>query len=107
MLTNASRFNLEVGSYVLLVAGVIGDHLSTDMGLRRNGIYEANPVVLILLQNNMWLALDLILILFIVSSTHLLVRKIRLPFTNCFVVIPSIVGILRLTVALSNTLLII
>lgn len=98
--TPLSRF--EVGTYLLLVAGVVGDHLSTGTALTRENIYETNPFALTIMKNGLWAQTDVALIIIIVALTYLLLRMIKNPIAKYMLICPSLAGIIRLAVTISN-----
>jgi hypothetical protein len=107
MLPYPSKFNFELGSYILLVSGVVGDHTSTYLGLRKEGIYEKNSIALTLMQSNMWVTVDVLLISIIIACTYLGVRKFKSTSSRYLFILPGLTGVIRLGVAMSNFILLI
>jgi len=103
--TPLSRF--EVGAYLMLVAGVVGDHISTGYALARENINEANPFALSLMSRGLWVPTDVALIIFSVAATYLLLRVIKNPIAKYMLVYPSLAGLIRLVVTMWNVSLII
>jgi len=95
-----SRF--EVGMYLLLVAGVVGDHLSTGAALTRENVYETNPFALMIMKNGLWAQTDVALMIISVALTYLLLRMIKNPIAKYALIFPSLAGIIRLAVTISN-----
>lgn len=103
--TPLSRF--EVGAYLMLVVGVVGDHLSTGFALTRGNIREANPFALSLMEKGLWAPTDLAIIFVSIAAIYLLLRAIKNPVAKYMLVYPSIAGVIRLAVAVWNVSLII
>jgi len=99
-LTSVSRF--EMGAYLLLVAGVAGDHLSTGLALARENIYETNPIALSLMNNGLWLPTDVALILVSIVASYIFMRVLKKPFSNYVLVYPALAGAIRLLVTVWN-----
>jgi len=93
---------LELGSYLLLTAGVVGDHLSTGIVLAKSNIRETNPIALGLMQNGLWLYADLILILGSILITYYVVRALKNPINKYLLLYPMLVGAIRLVVTFWN-----
>ncbi len=98
--TPFSKF--ELGSYLLLAAGVLGDHLSTGIVLAKSNIRETNPIALGLMQNGLWLYTDLILILGSVLLTYYMIRTLKNPVNKYLLLYPMLVGVIRLVVTFWN-----
>jgi hypothetical protein len=98
--TPVSRF--EIGAYLLLVTGVVGDHFSTGLALSRQNIYETNPVALGLMQKGLWTITDVALILVSVAASYVFLRVLKKPFSNYILVYPALAGVIRLAVTLWN-----
>jgi len=102
MISNLPLSRFEFSAYLLLIAGVIGDHVSTGIALARENIYESNPVALGLMQDGLWLPVDLILILFTVLTPYLLIRILKKDVTRYFLLPPLVAGLIRLLVTFWN-----
>jgi len=107
MFSNTPLSRFEVGAYLILVAGVVGDHLSTGLALARPNIYETNPVALNLMQNNLWVPTDIALILVSVLITYVLMRVMSKPVAKYVMVYPALAGAIRLAVTFWNFSLIV
>ncbi len=103
--TPPSRF--ELGAYLILVAGVAGDHISTGLALARENIYETNPFALALMQNGLWGMTDIALILLSVGASYMFLRVLNKPFAKYILIYPALAGLIRLAVTLWNFSLII
>ncbi len=98
--TPVSRF--EIGAYLLLVAGVVGDHFSTGLALTRQNIYETNPIALNLMNAGLWLPIDVALILMSVAASYVILRVLKKPIANYILVYPALAGVIRLIVTVWN-----
>lgn len=100
------RLSLEVFAYILLVMGILGDHLSTVVALTRSYIYEANPFTVQLMARGLWLPFDLILMAAGIAVPYLLIRLTGRPFFKALLAYPIIHGAVRLGACLWNVSLI-
>lgn len=100
--SNAPVSRFEIASYLLLTAGVFGDHLSTGIALTKSNIRETNPIALGLMQGGLWLYADLILISGIVLLTYFMTRAVKNPAIRYMLLCPMMVGVIRLAVTFWN-----
>jgi hypothetical protein len=107
MFSRTPLTRLEVGAYLLLVVGVAGDHLSTTVGLARKNLIESNPIALSLMQSGLWTNTDVALIFVTIAMTYFLLRIRENPVAKYMLIYPSLAGLIRLVVTLSNLTLII
>ena len=97
---------LEVFSYLLLIIGTIGDHISTMIALRFPYLYEGNWFVSSLMSKGLWLPLDIILIFLGVTIPYLILRiKKGGPFRG-LLAYPIVLGAIRLGACIRNLLLV-
>ena len=90
---------------VLLILGVVGDEITTFLGLSA-GYIESNPSVVKLIEQGLWSYFDLFLILF--CLTPLIFFKDEKKIASQILALgPLLVGVARLYSCLSNILLII
>jgi hypothetical protein len=106
MFSRTPLVKFEVSAYLLLVAGVVGDHLSTAVGLNRENVYESNPFAAILMKNGLWVTTDIALIVITVAMTYCLLRMKENPIAKYMLIYPSLAGLIRLGVMFSNISLI-
>jgi hypothetical protein len=85
-----------------MFSGIIGDQVSTRLGVLKMGVYEANPIVNWLLNNNLWLPLDLLLFTLIISLTKLSRHHLDYKFKHCLVLSPFIICIMRIIAMIHN-----
>jgi hypothetical protein len=85
-----------------LVAGTLGDHLSTLLALARPYVYEANPLVSRLMANGLWFPVDIVLIALGIIVPYLLIRVTKKPVFKALLAYPLVHGLLRLLVSFWN-----
>lgn len=95
-------FSFEKIAYFCMFSGIVGDQVSTRLGVLKIGIYEANPVVEWLLSNNLWLFLDLLLFLLIICLTKLSIKHLDYKYKGSLVLSPFIIGIVRILTMINN-----
>jgi len=94
---------VEAFAYAIMIIGVVGDHISTSIGLSRDYLQESNPIALMLMNNNIWLQTDIILILVSILGAYTFQRVVKSPSSRIVLLLPIICGIIRLGVAFWNT----
>lgn len=93
--------NKEKLSYSILIVGVLLDHFTTFIGINSFNLIESNPITNSLIQNNSWLLMDFILLIFILILSFYLIHSNRKNFY--WIYLYSLVGgIFRLYVSLLN-----
>ncbi len=102
MLSGNYLKNIEIFSYITLIFGVLGDHISTTLALNRENIREANPMALHLMQQGIWIQADVLLVLVSILTTYLIIRSLKNPMAKLILALPSTAGICRLAVTLWN-----
>ncbi len=107
MMGRAPLSRFEAGAYIILIAGVVGDHLSTSITLTRESIYEANPLALLAMQSGLWIQIDIALIISIVGLTYYIQRSMKNPTLKYLLICPTLAGLVRLMVTISNLSLIV
>lgn len=107
MMARAPLSHFELGAYLILVAGVVGDHISTGLALARDGIYESNPFAKTLMQNGLWGMADVALIILIIGASYLFLRVLNKSFAKYVLLFPALSGLIRIVVTLWNFSLII
>ncbi len=101
------RFDLEILSYIVLLAGTLGDHISTGIATARPYIYESNPVAVKLMAGGLWLPLDLVLIALGIAVPFLALRLAGRTSLKGLLAYPMAHGLIRLGFCLWNLSLLI
>jgi hypothetical protein len=101
-INNAYSFKIEVISYILLMLGVLGDHISTNIGLSRSYIRESNPIALNLMNQGLWIQTDLLLIVVIIVTVYTVTRVLKSSTSKIIFLLPAISGLFRLGVTIWN-----
>ena len=107
MLNGGRRVGLELFSYLMLVAGTLGDHISTVVALTRPYIYESNTFTVQLMQKGLWLPVDIALIVLGIGIPYLLIRLTNRESFKAVLAYPLVHGLVRLGACLWNFSLII
>ena len=89
-------------SYLLATVGIIGDHLSTRLGLTKPYLYETNPHTIWLMEKGIWLPFDLLLLLATVGTCFLIMRRWTFKGRWALLAVPIVLGSGRLYAAIWN-----
>jgi hypothetical protein len=90
------RLSLEAFSYLILIVGTIGDHISTVIALTRPYIYESNPYTVKLMEMGLWLPVDILLIILGIGIPFILIRVTRNSSFRALLAYPMLHGLRRL-----------
>jgi hypothetical protein len=107
MLAGGRRIGLEAFAYLMLVAGTLGDHLSTVIALTRPYIYEANPFTVMLMEKGLWLPVDILLVVLGIGVPYVLIRMSDKSSFRALLAYPMLHGLIRLGACIWNFSLII
>jgi hypothetical protein len=102
-INNLYSVRVEAFAYAIMILGVVGDHISTSVGLSRAAVQESNQIALILMDNRIWIQTDIILIVVSILAVFTLQRVVKSPSSRMILLIPIICGLVRLGVAVWNT----
>jgi len=107
VLSGGRRIGLEAFSYLMLVVGTVGDHISTVVALTRPYIYESNPFTVQLMERNLWLPVDIVLVILGIGVPFLLIRLTKRQSFRALLAYPLVHGLVRLGACIWNFSLII
>ena len=102
-ISNLYSHRVEAFAYTFMILGVIGDHISTSVGLSKSYLKESNPIALMLMNNNVWIQADLILIIVSILGVFTFQRVVKSPSSRIILLLPIICGLVRLGAAFWNT----
>ena len=102
-ISNLYSLRVEAFAYAIMILGVIGDYISTSVGLSRSSLKESNPIALMLMNNNVWIQADLILIIVSILGVFTFQRVVKSPSSRIILLLPIICGLVRLCAAFWNT----
>jgi hypothetical protein len=95
-------FSLERFSYVLATLGVIGDQISTRIGLLNPNIVESNPITRFLISVNSWFIIDMLILGITIGTSYFFLRKVKVKNSDCILIYPILFGFFRLFSAFLN-----
>jgi len=95
----------KVSSLILLI-GVFGDEVTTLFGISSGKFIESNSIANQLINNGIWIMVDLIFIFICISIPFIIIRKNNNQ-NWLFSLIPLLPGLIRLNAFISNLVLII
>jgi len=90
------RVGLEAFSYIMLIAGTLGDHVSTIIALTQPFIYESNPFTVRLMEQGLWLPFDVVLVAVGIAVPYLIIRLTKRDYFKALLVYPFLHGLIRL-----------
>lgn len=102
MLSINRRVGLESLSYLMLILGTLGDHVSTIIALTRPYIFESNPFTVWLMERGLWLPFDAVLVGVGIAVPYLIIRFTKRDYFKALLVYPFLHGLIRLGACVWN-----
>lgn len=100
-------YSVESLAYLTAMVGIVGDHLSTRIGLLSPRIQELNPFTVYLRLNGLWLPFDIFMLAASLGLPALLIRKWSFRGRFAVLAFPILVGLTRLFAAIHNVMMIV
>jgi hypothetical protein len=91
----------EFFSYVIMVFGVLMDHVTTYLGLK-HGMFESNFLVEYFLGSGAWIFLDAVLIVGVVATSYVVARASDGGRLDLVLIFPLLLGVVRLAAGIWN-----
>lgn len=91
----------EAPSYIIALFGVFLDHFSTRLGLSL-GLVETNLNAVALMNAGLWLIVDIVLLVGILSTTYLIIHHTEERYRGLMIVFPLLIGFCRMAAAVFN-----
>jgi hypothetical protein len=95
-------FSLERFSYVFATVGVVGDQISTRIGLLNPNIVESNPIARFLISVNAWFIFDMLFLGVTIGASYFFLRRVGVKNSNFILVYPILFGFFRLFATFLN-----
>lgn len=89
-------------AYLAVIAGIVGDQISTRLALTKPYNYETNLFTVANMQNGLWLPLDILSLVLSICVPALLMRKWRFEGRWAILVFPLILGTIRFAATVWN-----
>lgn len=102
---NAFELKIEPVAYFLLIIGVLGDWVSTRLGVSL-GLVEGNMVAASLMSNSQWMLTDFLVVALCIMVPYVLNRVVKTRVAGYFIGFPLVAGIIKTGVSLWNLSLI-
>jgi len=99
--------SIESLAYLTALVGIVGDHLSTRIGLLYPMIRELNPFTVFLRQNGLWLLFDVLMLGVSIGVPALLMRKWSFNGRWAVLAFPILLGLARFFAMVYNVFLIV
>jgi len=97
---------IEISAYLLAVLGMLGDQISTRLGLALPGTCELNFFAAWMMARSLWLPLDLLLLAAFLCAPAVLIRRYDARERWLTLAYPILFGLIRITAAISNFMII-
>ena len=95
----------EIIVYITAILGIVGDQMSTRLGLMFPNVFESNPFVAVLLSRGLWLPFDLLMLSVSIVLPLFLMRVTSFKGRSVILAFPLILGVIRILATVSNFLL--
>lgn len=89
-------------AYLIVVVGILGDEVTTRLGLMRSGFLEGNLWTVWLMRHGLWLAADLLVIAAAILIPSWFVKRFTFQGKTAIFGFPLTVGLLRFSCCLWN-----
>ncbi len=103
---NLSPKIIEIAAYFLAVFGMLGDQISTRLGLTLQGACELNFFAAWMMARGLWLPLDLLVLATLLCAPAVLIRRYDVKVRWLSLAYPVLFGLIRITAAISNFMII-
>jgi len=91
----------EFFSYIIMVFGVLMDHVTTYLGLKQ-GMYESNVLVKYFLGCGVWILFDAMLVIGVMATSYIVARATNGERLYLVLIFPLILGFVRLAAGIWN-----
>ncbi len=88
--------------FSIYVAGVFLDHLTTNIGMSVFGLKESNIYTQFLIENGLWVYVDIILFISFISLISIFSDKLTAKINRVFLLFPFISGFMRAMAGMWN-----
>ena len=92
---------MEYLAYLLVILGIVGDEITTRIGLTR-GLAEGNIHTAWLIQNGLWLLVDILILTISILLPKWVTKRLDFPGKEATFAFPVTVGLLRFSACLWN-----
>jgi len=97
---------IEIAAYFLAVLGMLGDQITTRLGLALPGTCELNLFAAWMMARGLWLPLDLLLLTIFLCTPAVLIRRYESKERWLTLAYPILFGLIRITTTISNFMII-
>lgn len=97
---------IEIAAYFLAFLGMLGDQISTRLGLSLQGTCELNFFTAWMMARSLWLPLDLLVLATFLCAPAVLIRRYDAKERWLTLAYPILFGLVRMTAAISNFMII-
>lgn len=93
---------VRILAYILVVAGMILDQISTKIVLQSPNFHETNPHAAVMMSLGLWLPIDILLTILSVALPEFAIRHFTFQSRKALIAYPFTLGIIRLAAGLWN-----